>query len=364
MNVLVTGAYGFLGKHVSLRCSELGYQVIKFGRKDTDLKSKISEADLIFHLAGVNRSEDETDFSNINVGLTQLIIDELKGVKKKIPICFASSYQAGNKSPYGISKLKAEEVLIAFSKEFKNPLYIFRLPGVFGKWSKPYYNSVIATFIHQIHHDKELTIHDPSTEISVAYIDDVLNSMFLPLEEASNSIYHDVRPTFTLTLEDLASTLQSFKEAEKKLFVPDLSDSFSKKLYSTYISFKPIDKCSKSLQMNLDERGSFTEILKQSGFGQVSVNITHPGIEKGHHYHHHKHEKYLVVSGTATIELRDYFTDEKFSFHVSEDKLEIIDILPGYVHSIKNTGNKDLVTIMWVNELFDPEKPDTIYKKV
>ena len=364
MNILVTGAYGFLGKHISLRCEELGHQVFKYGRDDVDLDIKIKKSDFIFHLAGINRTEDESDFMRVNVGLTQQIIDEILKTKKEIPIVFASSYQATQQTPYGISKKMAEDVLIDYHKKTSNPVYIYRLPGIFGKWSKPYYNTVVATFIDQVLSGKPLTIHDPKTEIEICHIDDVVNKMTQHVEEKTTEIYSDVNPKYKISLQELADLLKSFKDTEENLLVPKLEDTFTKKLYSTYLSFKPVDKLNKPLKVNVDERGSFTEILKQASFGQVSVNVSKPGIEKGQHYHHHKHEKFLVLSGQGEIILRSFLSNEIVTYQVSEEKLELIDIPPGYVHSIKNTGNKDLVTFMWVNEIFDKEHPDTFPKKV
>ena len=364
MNILVTGAYGFLGKHISLRLEESGHNVIKYGRLDGDLDVKVKKSEFIFHLAGINRTDDESEFSRVNVGLTQQIIDEILKTKKEIPIVFASSYQALQEKPYGISKKQAEDVLIDYHKKTSNPVYIYRLPGIFGKWSKPYYNTVVATFIDQVLSGKPLTIHDPNTEIEICYIDDVLDIMTYHLNWKSSEVYQDVSLKYKLSLQELSEILQSFKALEEKKMIPDLKDAFTKKLYSTYLSFKPLDNLNQPLKVNSDERGSFTEILKQPGFGQVSVNVSKPGIEKGHHYHHHKHEKFLVVSGYGEVTLRSLLSDETVTYQVSEEKHEVIDIPPGFVHSIKNTGNKDLVTLMWANEIFDKEKPDTYPKKV
>jgi len=364
MNILVTGAFGFLGKHISLRLEEIGHSVIKHGRLDGDLDLKVKKSEFIFHLAGINRTDKESEFTEVNVGLTKKIIDEVLKTKRSIPIVFASSYQALQVNPYGISKKQAEDALLEFNMTNLNPIYIYRLPGIFGKWSKPYYNTVVTTFIDQVLSSKPLTIHDPNSEIEISYIDDVVDRMTHHLDENSSEIYQDVYPKYKVTLKTLAESLKSFKDLEGSNHIPNLEEDFLKKLYSTYASFKAKDKLSQPLKVNNDQRGSFTEILKQQAFGQVSVNVSKPGIEKGHHYHHHKHEKFLVVSGYGEINLRNLFSDKVMTFLVSEEKIELIDIPPGYVHSIKNTGSKDLVTIMWANETFDKEKPDTISKKV
>jgi UDP-2-acetamido-2,6-beta-L-arabino-hexul-4-ose reductase len=364
MKILVTGSNGFLGKHIVLRLEELGHEVLTYGRNDNDLEHKISNSEFIFHLAGVNRTENESDFQNINVGLTQTIIKNIKEGNKKIPIVFASSYQTTQLNPYGISKKQAEDELIEFNVETGNSIFIFRLPGIFGKWSKPKYNTVVATFIDQVLNEKPLTIHDPHTIIQITYIDDVVNDMVHCIQLNDKNIYQDVKKTYKLALKDLALKLQSFKDNEAKNLVPMLEDEFTKKLYSTYVSFKTKNQFKTKLNSHTDDRGSFTEILKQASFGQISVNVTIPGIEKGQHYHHHKHEKFLVVSGVAEINLRSLMTDELITINVSEETLEIVEIPPGYVHSIKNIGDKDLVTLMWANEIFDSECPDTISKKV
>jgi UDP-2-acetamido-2,6-beta-L-arabino-hexul-4-ose reductase len=364
MKILVTGSNGFLGKHIVLRLEELGHKVLTYGRNDNDLDNKISNSEFIFHLAGVNRTENESDFQKVNVGLTQAIVKAIKNFNVKVPIIFASSYQATQLNPYGISKKKAEDELLEFNLVTGNLINIFRLPGIFGKWSKPYYNTVVATFVDQVLNEKPLTIHDPQTIIEIAYIDDVVNDMVECIQLNNEKIYQDVKKTHKLTLKDLTLILQSFKENEAKNLVPTLEDEFTKKLYSTYVSFKTKNQFKTKLTSHSDHRGSFTEILKQTAFGQISVNMTKPGIEKGHHYHHHKHEKFLVVSGKAQIQLKKLFTDEFITINVSEETLEVVDIPPGYVHSIKNIGDKDLVTLMWANEIFDPENPDTISKKV
>ena len=364
MNILVTGAHGFLGKHLCLDLESLGHNVLKYGRDDVDLDFKVQKSDFIYHLAGVNRTDDTSLFKDINIGLTNQLIEEVKKRKTNIPIVFASSYQALLDTPYGISKRQAEDALLDFYKTTQNPIYIYRLPGIFGKWSKPYYNTVVATFIHQVHHDLELTIHDPNTIIEIVYVDDVVKSFIHHLESPSNEIYQDVKPIHTVTLSELAKTLKAFKSAESDNLIPDLKDAFIKKLYSTYISFKPQHQWVNLYDSKFDERGSFTELLKSEAFGQMSVNITKPGVEKGHHYHHHKHEKFIVVSGEGEIQIRDFFENEIQTIKVSNSKLEVVEIPPGFVHSIKNTGSKDLITLMWANEIFDANNPDTHFKKV
>ena len=364
MNILVTGAYGFLGKHISLRLEELGHKVLKFGRGDIDLDFKIEKADAIFHLASVMRSDNQNDFESANVGLTKNIVDLCQRYKKNIPIIFSSSVKADTHTIYGISKTESENRLIEYHNVYHNNLKIFRLKWLFGKWSKPFAHSVVATFIVQVHTGKELSIHDPHTIIELIYIDDVVDAMVQNLENNNQEIYIDIPNEVPISIGELASKLLYFKYCEDNGFIPSLINDFDKRLFSTYISYKEDDKLDFKLNSKIDERGSFTEILKHDSFGQISVNVTKECIEKGNHYHSTKHEKFLVISGEAEIKLRNIYSNEIIFYNVSEITFQLIDIPPGYVHSIKNTGNKDLVTLMWANEIFDKEKPDTFPKKV
>lgn len=364
MNILVTGAYGFLGKHISLRLEEGGHSVLKYGRDDVDLEFKIEKADAIFHLASVMRSDSQNDFESDNVGLTKNLVDLCKKFKKNIPIIFSSSIKAGTHTIYGISKKKSENFLVNYHNIYHNNLKIFRLKWLFGKWSKPFAHSVVSTFIAQVHSGEELSIHDPDTIIELIYIDDVVDTMVRVLEHLDQAIYIDIPNEVPISVGDLASKLLYFKECEIKGHIPNIKNQFEKRLFSTYISYKEEDRLNFNLNSRIDDRGSFTEILKSDSFGQISVNVTKVGIEKGNHYHNTKHEKFLVVYGEGVIKLRNIFTDKITFYNVSEKTFQLIDIPPGFIHSIKNTGNKDLVTVMWANEIFDKEKPDTFLKKV
>ncbi len=364
MKILVTGAYGFIGKHLCLYLESKGHEVLKYGSQDKDLTSRVNSSDFIFHLAGVNRTDNDHDFQNVNYGLTEELILALNSVDRKIPIVFASSYQAILNTPYGVSKKRAEDALLKYQKGSNVPVIIYRLPGIFGKWSKPFYNTVVATFIHQAHHNLDLTVHDSNTQIEIAYIDDVVSHMTQHIIEKCEGSFFDVTPTYKVKLGDLAVQISNFKTLDKLKIVPDLSHDFIKKLYSTYISFMPINNIKQPLDLSSDDRGSFTEIIKNEAFGQVSINVTKPGIEKGHHYHHHKHEKFIVVSGFAEIRLRDFYSNEVYLFKVDGNYKQIINIPAGYVHSIKNVGEFDLITMMWANEMFNPKEPDTYVKKV
>lgn len=373
--VLVTGAKGFIGKNlVSTLKLNNDIEVKTFDTEDNDkiLEIYLKEVDFIFHLAGINRPKNDEEFTVGNVGLTQKIISKLESFNKNIPILITSSIQAELDNAYGISKKQAEESIIEYSKKNLAPVYIFRLPNVFGKWCRPNYNSVVATFCNNIANDIEITINDENKELELVYIDDVvkkfISTMEDYLEENKEDIlkqyYYKISVSFKVTLGELARKIYDFKESRKTLMVPNLEDDFTKNLYSTYLSYIPVDKFSYPLKMNIDNRGSFTEFLKSSDRGQVSINISKPGITKGNHWHHTKNEKFLVVSGEGVIQFRRIDSEEIIEYKVSGEKLEVVDIPVGYTHNIINTGETDMVTVMWVNEIFNPEKPDTYFLEV
>ncbi|GAB6168252.1 capsular polysaccharide biosynthesis protein CapF [Clostridium carnis] len=373
--VLVTGAKGFIGKNlVSTLKLNNDIEVKTFDTEDNDktLETYLKEVDFIFHLAGINRPKNDEEFTVGNVGLTQKIISKLESFNKNIPILITSSIQAELDNAYGISKKQAEESIIEYSKKNLAPVYIFRLPNVFGKWCRPNYNSVVATFCNNIANDIEITINDENKELELVYIDDVvkkfISTMEDYLEENKEDIlkqyYYKISVSFKVTLGELARKIYDFKESRKTLMVPNLEDDFTKNLYSTYLSYIPVDKFSYPLKMNIDNRGSFTEFLKSSDRGQVSINISKPGITKGNHWHHTKNEKFLVVSGQGVIQFRRIDSEEIIEYKVSGEKLEVVDIPVGYTHNIINTGETDMVTVMWVNEIFNPEKPDTYFLEV
>lgn len=368
MKVLVTGANGFIGKNLVARLNELkNYEVISIDKDNTreELVNGILEAEFIFHLAGINRPKDEKEFFEGNSGLTGDIVNILKENNKNTPIAITSSIQADLDNAYGQSKKISEEELLMYSAYAKAKVFIYRLPNVFGKWCRPNYNSAVATFCHNIARSKEVWISDPSREMTLVYIDDVVRNLISSMEdEGSLGGYVNVDVEHKATLGHIVELLNSFVESRKTLMLPNMEDEFTKKLYSTYLSYLPEDKFSYPLKMNVDNRGSFTEFLKTSDKGQVSINISKPGITKGNHYHHTKNEKFLVVSGEGVIQFRKIDSEEVIEYKVSGEKLEVIDIPVGYTHNIINTGTSDMVTVMWVNEVFNPEKPDTIFMEV
>jgi len=368
MRILVTGSSGFVGKNLVAELNNLGHTVYSFDKdKDTSLlKSYTKDCEFIYHLAGVNRPKNETEFMKGNFGFTDELLQTLKENNNTSPVLITSSIQAEKENPYGISKKAGEELLIKYSKETGAKIYIYRLPNLFGKWSKPNYNTVVATYCHNIARGIEIQINNPETDMHLCYIDDVLNEFVRALNQCPTIVgdYCKVPVTYSIKLGELAQTIQGFKESRENLSVPDMQDSLTKKLYSTYLSFLPKDAFSYSLKMNCDNRGSFTEFLRTPGRGQVSVNVSKPGIIKGNHWHHTKNEKFLVVHGKGVIRFREINTDEVLEYFVSGEKLEVVDIPAGYTHNIQNLGAEDMVTVMWANESFDSQKPDTYFLEV
>ncbi|MDL2290457.1 NAD-dependent epimerase/dehydratase family protein, partial [Paludibacteraceae bacterium OttesenSCG-928-F17] len=320
-----------------------------------------------FHLAGVNRPETTEEFMTGNFGFTSELLDELKKHNNKAPVLITSSTQAALQNPYGESKKAGEDLLFDYGKEANVPVYVFRLPNVFGKWARPNYNSAVATFCNNIANSLPIVVNDPEVILNLVYIDDVVNTFINILKTADfkpNTDIHEVQPVHTKKLGDIVSLIYQFKDSRETLFVPDMSDAFVKKLYSTFLSYLPANEFSYPLKMNVDDRGSFTEFLKSSDRGQVSVNISKPHIVKGNHWHNTKNEKFLVVSGKGVVRFKKFDSEEVIEYYVSGDKLEVVDIPVGYTHNIENLGDTDMVTIMWVNEVFDKNKPDTYFLAV
>lgn len=369
MKILVTGSNGFIGKNLIVELKSRKYTEIFQFDKDTDyslLDDYCAQADFIFHLAGVNRPENPSEFMEGNFGFTSDLLSLLKKHSNPCPIMISSSIQAALENPYGLSKRAGEDLLFEYSKESGANVLVYRFPNVFGKWSRPNYNSAIATFCYKISRDEEIDVNDKNAVLRLVYIDDVVNELISALTGKENCIgnYCEVPITHTVSLGKIVELLYSFRKSRISREIPDLSDAFTKKLYSTYLSFLPINNLSYPLKMNIDQRGSFTEFIKSPDRGQVSVNISKPGITKGNHWHHTKNEKFLVVSGIGIVRFRSLDSDEVTEYHVSGEMLEVIDIPPGFTHNIENLGDKDMVTIMWANEPFDPEHPDTYFLEV
>jgi len=368
--ILITGARGFIGKNLTAAFSENKEKtLLLYDIEDPAavLKDYVQQADIIYHLAGVNRPVEEADFTTGNLGSIEAVIALCKAFNLKTPIVLTSSIQADYDNPYGVSKKRAEEALISYGMDNDVKVYVFRLKNVFGKWCRPNYNSAVATFCHNIANGLPITVSSRENVVNLVYIDDIIEK-FIKIPEYTihekDKYYHEIDTSYSKTLGEITDLLYSFKEMRNNLTVPDMSDGFEKKLYSTFLNYLPQDKFSYPLKMNVDYRGSFTEFLKTDNRGQVSINISKPEITKGNHWHHTKVEKFLVVSGKGVIRFRHINSDEVIEYFVSGDKLEVIDIPPGYTHNISNLGLTDMVTVMWANEKFDPEKPDTFFMEV
>lgn len=371
MKVLVTGAGGFIGKNLIAELERRDNVTVLSFDLDTPmhlLDDYCRECDFIFNLAGVNRPEHVEEFMEGNFGFATTLVDTLRKYGNTCPIMNASSIQAALENPYGQSKKAGEDMLFAYGKDVGAEVYIYRFPNVFGKWCRPNYNSAVATFCYNIAHDLPIRVNDRSTVMHLVYIDDVVEELLQALDRHPHvnlDGYCLVPVVHEVTLGEIVNLLYSFRESRNNLMIPHMAEgTFEKKLYSTYLSYLPEDQFSYPLLMHEDERGSFTEILKSADRGQVSINISKPGITKGNHWHHTKNEKFIVVSGKGLIRFRKHGSDEVIEYHVSGDKLEVVDIPTGYTHSIVNEGDTDLVTLMWCNECFNPGRPDTIYEKV
>ena len=370
MKVLVTGASGFVGKNLITTLDNLeGYQVIEFDKNNTleDLKGFVSESDFVVHLAGINRPENPEDFYRGNAGLTETLCELLIESGKPVPILVSSSIQAELDNDYGKSKKEGEEILLDYTNKSQVPVYIYRLPNLFGKWTKPFYNSVVATWSYQIAHDEEITVDNPNHEMTLVYIDDLVEEIIKATKDEGNRFegsYFKVPVEYKTDLGEISTLLKSFKESRNNRFIPNMNDPLTKKLYSTYLNYLPENKFSYPLVMHTDDRGSFSEFIKSDYSGQVSINISKAHVTKGEHWHHSKNEKFLVVKGQGLIQFRDIFSDEIIKYYVSDEKLEVVDIPTGYTHNIVNLGEEDMITVMWVNEPYDPNNPDTFVMDV
>ncbi len=383
MNILVTGAKGFIGKNLIAtlhniadgkdRSFGLDPDITIFEYDiDTDpvlLDGYCKNADFVFHLAGVNRPQNPEEFMEGNFGFTSTLLELLKKHENNCPIMISSSIQAALSNPYGESKKAGENLMFAYGRETGARVCVYRFPNVFGKWCRPNYNSAVATFCNNIAHDLPITVNDPSVNMTLVYVDDVVAELIAALQGRENrkeDEYCYVPVEHKITLGEIVDLIYSFAKQPQSLVVPEIPEnSFAKKLYSTYLSYLPKEKVSFPLKMNVDPRGSFTELLKTEKCGQFSVNVSKPGITKGQHWHHTKWEFFIVVSGKGLIQQRRVDSDEVLNFEVSGEKIEAVHMLPGYTHNIINLSDtEDLVTVMWANEAFDPNRPDTYFDPV
>jgi UDP-2-acetamido-2,6-beta-L-arabino-hexul-4-ose reductase len=371
MKVLITGSNGFIGKNLKLYLSERKeIEVICFNKKDDEslLPNILKKVDFIFHLAGVNRSKNIDDFQNINSKFTERLCGIIKDINRKIPIVFTSSIRAEDNNPYGKSKQSAEKALINLKNELGLNIYLFRLLNVFGKWSKPNYNSVVATFCYNITREIPIRIDDENKTLELVYIDDVIKRFVELIDETNKKTekkdFEKINPTYHITIGDLAKQLYAFKKINSNLVMENVGTGLTRALYSTFISYLPKKKFSYTLPVNKDYRGSFVEILKTPNYGQFSFFTAKPGITRGSHYHHTKTEKFLVVKGKARFKFFHMDEEIKYELTVNNDKPEIVETIPGWSHSITNIGEEELIVLLWANEIFDPNKPDTYAYKI
>lgn len=369
--ILITGSRGFLGRNLcTYLVQQSEEQLCEFDAEDGwgKLAEYVGEADVIFHLAGVNRPERPEDLESGNAGFTQTLVDLIRRSGRRPHVIMSSSIQAALDNPYGRSKRHAEEILEEFARQTGTPVSIFRLKNIFGKWCRPNYNSVVATFCHNTANDLPIEISDPERPLELVYVDDVVDAFIHEMENRPPRdtvfVEPDPIPSYTITLGDLAGRIQFFRQMQETLQIPDFSIPFNRQLYATYLSYVPPERWQYGPEIKSDQRGNLAELLKSPRFGQIFVSRTRPGVTRGNHYHHTKTEKFIVISGEALICFRQIHSHEIIEHPVRGEDYRIVDIPPGYTHSITNTGQTELVTLFWASEPFDPDHPDTYYLPV
>ncbi len=366
MNLLITGADGFIGRNLRAALQQTNHRLYLFdiNTDPKELLTAAADADFVFHLAGVNRPKDDAEFVAGNTEYTQMLLALLEKGKKP-PVLMSSSTQALLDNAYGKSKFHAEQAVLRYQERTNSPVFVYRLTNVFGKWSKPNYNSAVATFCHHIARGIPITVSDPAHVVRLVYIDDVVASFVhamngSPVPQFDG--YCTVEPVHQVTLKRIVTLLHSFQSVRTTLDLPNQRNPFVRKLFATYQSFLPPEQLAYIPKTHADMRGGFAELLHMGGYGQVSVNVTKPGVSKGSHWHHTKHEKFVVVSGSGVIRFRDLFGGPVYQYEVSGEQFTVIDIPPGYVHMLENVGSGDLVTLMWASEVFDRTRPDTYHQ--
>jgi UDP-2-acetamido-2,6-beta-L-arabino-hexul-4-ose reductase len=368
MRVLVTGANGFVARNLMVHLAEAGFSSVdQFGRQDglEVLAAKIAAADAIVHLAGENRPQVPADFATNNAGLTRAVCDAIAATGRTIPLYIASSIQAENDNPYGLSKAEAEAAVEALGAQTGNPAWIVRLPNIFGKWCKPNYNSAVVTFCHNIARGLPITIHDPAAPLRLVHVDDVCAHIIAFLSAPRNGVERgNVAPVHETTVGEVADLIRSFAGSRETLLTDRVGTGFIRLLYATYVSYLPPEAFSYTVPVHGDPRGVFVEMLKTPDCGQFSFFTAHPGITRGGHYHHVKTEKFLVIKGEARFGFRHIVTDEVFTLETSGAEPRIVETIPGWSHDITNIGEDEMVVMLWANEIFDRDRPDTIASKV
>lgn len=368
MNILVTGSEGFIGRNLCVFLNEAGYEnVITITRDDSKEKisEKVSQADFIYHLAGVNRPDDVEEFEKGNKGLTELIVNALLESSSTTPVVLSSSIQAESDNPYGRSKVGSESALLSYQEKIGAPVYIYRLPNVFGKWCRPNYNSAVATFCFNTINNLPIRVHNSDAPLNLVYIDDVCrNFIGLLVSDSLDKAKCEISPIYSVTVGEVVDLLEKFKSSRDSLVSEEVGTGFVRALYSTYVSYFNPSQFSYSITRHSDERGTFVEMLKTKKTGQFSFFTAHPGITRGGHYHHTKTEKFLVIKGEASFKFRHIITDERYELLVKGEESQIVETAPGWSHDITNIGKEELLVMLWANEIFDIENPDTVTYRV
>lgn len=368
MRVLVTGSAGFIGKNVVVRLGEVGgHQVLPFDRETPagDLAGLVGRCDAIIHLAGVNRPQSVSEFAKGNRDFTARLCEVIAGTGRPIPLVVTSSIQADQANPYGTSKREAEEAVVRLADTTGNPVAIYRLPNVFGKWCRPNYNSVVATFCHNLANDVPIQINDPAALLSLVYVDDVVDEFIRVIGRLPPGISRcDVTPVYRTTVGDLAAQIRAFTDSRASLITERVGSGFVRALYATYVSYLPTAKFAYRLPRYGDERGAFVEVLKTKDSGQFSFFTAHPGITRGGHYHHSKSEKFLVIKGQACFGFRHLLTGERFQVYTDGGLPQVVETVPGWAHDITNVGDEEMLVLLWANEIFDRARPDTMAAEV
>ncbi len=368
-SILVTGSQGFIGRNLRVALVRAGCKVLEYDVQDSprDLTGFLGEADLIFHLAGVNRPQREEEYWEGNVGVTRRLCEALMALNRRVPIVLSSSIQVGLDNPDGRSKKAAEEVVLEYHRQSGASVYIYRFPNVFGKWSRPNYNSMVATFCYNMSRGMPVEIHNGATCIHLVYIDHVIRA-FLDIafrdEDRGSQTHYEIEPVYTSTVGAIHDLIRSFKEGREKCLIPDLSDPLVKYMYSTYVSFCEVNSLAYDVDLKKDNRGWLFELIKSPAAGQVFVSCTHPGVTRGNHYHDTKIEKFCVISGQGIIRVRLVYRNDVVEYVVDDNNIRIVEVPAGYTHSIENTGVSDMITLFWASEIFEADRADTHAEKV
>ncbi len=366
MKILVTGSNGFIARNLIIHLKySTNHELVTFNRDNniSELKNVIKDVDFIFHLAGINRPKSEDEYDE-NFDLTKNITEICKNYNRRIPIIFSSSTQALLENKYGVSKKKAESYLQNYNRETGSAVGIYRLTNVFGKWSKPNYNSVVATFCNNVAKNEKVNVDNPESEISLVYIDDVIESFLKKYESLKDIEFIEVKPVYTCTVQSLLNKINKFNSFSDHITLDSVGTGFDRALYSTFISYLPKDRFSYSLKENIDYRGKFVEILRTPNMGQISFLTAPPGITRGCHFHHTKTEKFIVVHGSARIKYRNLLDNDSHEIIVNESSSTVVETIPGWVHDITNIGKEKLVVMIWTNEIFNPSVPDTYAEEI